>query len=146
MSFSDVVRAHGERLMSVHQKALKVVTIPFKAAWLLILIVNFLILAAACVLIVAFVACGLVLMISYFFFPVEWTRALWQWAADLYAHSGWFKATTITFFVLLLLPVLKLWPGRDPNADAAREREATRLNDDLIAARQQAQSQAKLRG
>jgi hypothetical protein len=85
-------------------------------------------------------------MISYFFFPVEWTRTLWQWAADLYAHSGWFKATTITFFVLLLLPVLKLWPGRDPNADAAREREATRLNDDLIAARQQAQSQAKVRG
>ncbi|NEH46675.1 hypothetical protein GR215_33275 [Rhizobium leguminosarum] len=132
--------------MSVHQKALKVVTIPFKAAWLLILIVNSLILAAACVLIVAFLAYGLALMISYFFFPVEWTRALWQWAADLYARSGWFKATTITFFVLLFLPVLKFWPGRDPNADAARKREATRLNDDLIAARQQAQSQAKLRG
>jgi hypothetical protein len=48
--------------------------------------------------------------------------------------------------MLLLLPILKLWPGEDRQADAARERDATRLNDDLIAARQQEQLRAKLRG
>jgi len=132
--------------MSAHQKAIRVVTFPFRAVWFLILIANFLVVSAACVLCAAFFAYGLALTIAYLFFPTEWTQVLWQWAVDLYAQSNWFKAATITFFVLLLLPILKLWPGRDPEADAAREREATRLNDDLIAARQQDQLRAKLRG
>lgn len=132
--------------MSAQQKAIRAVTFPFRAAWFLILIANFLVVSAACVLFAAFIAYALALTISYLFLPMEWTRAVWQWAADLYAQSNWFKAATITFFVILLLPILKLWPGRDPNADAPREREATRLNDDLIAARQQEQLRTKLRG
>lgn len=125
--------------MSAHQKAIR-------AVWFLILIANFLVVSAACLLFVAFIAYGLALTVSYLFLPTEWTQALWQGTADLYAQSNWFKAATITFFVLLLLPILKLWPGRDPEADAAREREATRLNDDLIVARQQDQLRAELRG
>jgi hypothetical protein len=132
--------------MLVHQKAIRVVTFPLRAVWFLILIANFLVVAAFCVLFAAFIAYALTLTISYLFLPMEWTRALWQWAADFYAQSHWAKAATITFFMLLLLPILKLWPGEDRQADAARERDATRLNDDLIAARQQEQLRAKLRG
>ncbi len=132
--------------MSVQRTAIRIVIFPLRALWFLILSANFLVVSAACVLIAAFVAYALALTISYFFFPVEWTQALWQWAADLYGQSHWFKAATIVFFVLLFLPILKLWPGRDPKADAAREREARRINDDLIAAHQQAQYQTKLRG
>ncbi|MEZ2129805.1 MULTISPECIES: hypothetical protein [unclassified Sinorhizobium] len=132
--------------MSAQQKAIRIVTFPFRAVWFLILSANFLLVSAACVLFAAFVAYALALTISYLLFPAEWTRALWQWAANLYAQSPWFKGATITFFVLLVLPILKLWPARDTKADAAREREAMRINDDLVAARQRAQSQAKLRG
>ena len=132
--------------MSLQQTAIRIVTFPLRAVWFLILSANFLVVSAACVLIAAFVAYALALTISYLFFPAEWTQGLWEWAASLYAQSPWFKGATITFFVLLLLPVLKLWPGSDLKADAAREREATRINDDLIAARHRAQSQMKLRG
>lgn len=132
--------------MSVQRTAIRIVIFPFRTLWFLILSANFLVVSAACVLIAAFVAYALALTISYLLFPVEWTRALWEWAASLYAQSAWFKGATITFLVLLLLPVLKLWPGRDLKADTAREREATRINDDLIAARQRTQAQAKLRG
>ncbi|OWK25206.1 hypothetical protein AJ87_13040 [Rhizobium yanglingense] len=132
--------------MSAHQRAIRAVTFPFRAVWLLILIANFLVVSAASLLFAAFIAFGLALTVSYLFLPMEWTQVLWQGAADLYAQSNWFKAATITFFVLLLLPILKLWPGRDPEADAARAKEATRLNDDLIAARQQEQLRMKLRG
>ncbi|MBB3386245.1 MULTISPECIES: hypothetical protein [unclassified Rhizobium] len=132
--------------MSLQQTATRIVIFPFRALWFLILSINFLIVSAACVLIAAFVAYALALTISYLFFPAAWTRGLWEWAASLYAQSPWFKGATITVFVLLLLPVLKLWPGRDLKADTAREREAMRINDDLIAARQRTLAQAKLRG
>jgi hypothetical protein len=132
--------------MSLQQTAIRIVTFPFRALWFLILSINFLIVSAACVLIAAFVAYALALTISYLFFPAEWTRGLWEWAASLYAQSAWFKGATITFFVLLLLPILTLWPGSDLKADKARAREAMRINDDLIAARQRTQAQAKLRG
>lgn len=132
--------------MSVQETAIRIVTFPLRAAWFLILSVNFLVVTAACVLIAAFVTYALALTISYLFFPAEWTRGLWEWVASLYAQSAWFKGATITFFVLLLLPILKLWPGRDLKADTDREREAMRINDDLIATRQRTQAQAKLRG
>jgi hypothetical protein len=132
--------------MSLQQTAIRIVTFPFRALWFLILSINFLIVSAACVLIAAFVAYALALTISYLFFPAEWTRGLWEWAASLYAQSAWFKGATITFFVLLLLPILTLWLGSDLKADKARAREAMRINDDLIAARQRTQAQAKLRG
>lgn len=132
--------------MSVQHTAIRIVTFPFRTLWFLILSANFLVVSTACVLIAAFVAYALVLTISYLFLPAEWTRELWEWAASLYAKSAWFKGATIIFFVLLLLPILKLWPGRDLKADTEREREAMRINDDLIAARQRAQAQAKLRG
>lgn len=131
--------------MTVQHTAIRIVTFPFRTLWFLILSANFLVVSTACVLIAAFVAYALVLTISYLFFPAEWTRGLWEWVASLYAQSSWFKGATITFFVLLLLPVLKLWPGRDLKTDTAREREATRINDDLIAARQRTQAQAKFR-
>ncbi|MBX4870168.1 hypothetical protein HJA85_24840 [Rhizobium bangladeshense] len=132
--------------MSAHRKAVRIVTFPFRAMWFLVLVANFLVVMTVCVVITAFLAYGLALTLSYILLPTVWTRALWQWGADLYAHSHWFKGATITFFVLLFLSILKFWPGSDPKADAAREREAERLNDDLVAARQQAQTQAKLRG
>ncbi|AGS25138.1 hypothetical protein REMIM1_PE00046 (plasmid) [Rhizobium etli bv. mimosae str. Mim1] len=132
--------------MSLQQTAVRIVTFPFRALWFVILSINFLIISAACVLVAAFVAYALALTISYLLFPAEWTRGLWEWAASLYAQSPWFKGATITFFVLLLLPILKLWPGRDLKEETAREREAMRINDDLIAARQRTQAQAKLRG
>ncbi|MCQ1854997.1 hypothetical protein [Neorhizobium galegae] len=83
--------------------------------------------------------------ISCAFLPAESTQALWQWAVDLYAQSSWFKAAAVAFFTLLLLPILRFWPARDPVADAARECEINRLNDDLIAPRQQEQLRARLR-
>ncbi|MGP4693818.1 hypothetical protein [Agrobacterium cavarae] len=132
--------------MSVQHTAIRIVTFPFRVLWFVILSANFLVVSAACVLIAVFVVYALALTISYLFFPAEWTRGLWEWVASLYAHSAWFKGVTITFFVLLLLPILKLWPGRDLKADTAREREAMRINDDLIAARRRTQDQAKLRG
>lgn len=130
--------------MSAHRKALRIVTFPFRAAWVLILIANFLVVLAVCVLLAAFISYGLALTISYAFLPTEWTRALWQWAVELYAQSGWFRAATVFCFVLLFLPILKFWPARDQQTDSAREREATRLNDDLIAVRQRQQRLAKL--
>lgn len=129
--------------MSVQQTAIRIVTFPLRGVWLLMLSVNFLAVSAAGVLVAAFVAYALALTISYLFFPAEWTRGLWEWAASLYAQSAWFKGATITFFVLLLLPILNLWPGRDLKGETAREREAMRINDDLIAARQRTQAQSK---
>ncbi len=125
--------------MVMHRKVLRAIALPFRAAWILILIVTFLLVSAASVLVAAFIGYGIALTFSYVFLPTEWTATLWQWAADLYDGSPWFKAATITFFVLLFLPILRLWPGRDPIADAARQRESMRLNDDLIAARRRGQ-------
>ncbi|MBY5766636.1 hypothetical protein HFO06_26640 [Rhizobium leguminosarum] len=131
--------------MSAARKALRVVVLPFRAAWFLMLIANFLAVSGVCLLVGAFVAYGIALAFSYAFLPAEWTQALWRWAADLYAQSSWFKAAALAFFTLLFLPILRFWPARDPVGDAAREREITRLNDDLIAARRQEQLRAKLR-
>ncbi|MBO9171537.1 hypothetical protein ACQZ4Y_18655 [Rhizobium sp. L80/93] len=130
--------------MSAYRKALRLITFPFRAAWILILLANLLVVSAVWVLLAAFVSYGLALTISYAFLPTEWTRGLWHWAAELYAQSGWFSAATTFCFVLLLLPILKFWPARDSQAKIARERKATRQNNDLIAARQQ--RLAKLRG
>ncbi|TBZ97198.1 hypothetical protein [Rhizobium leguminosarum] len=131
--------------MSAARKALRVVVFPFRAAWFLILIANFLVVSAVCLLVAFFVAYGIALAFSYAFLPAESTQALWQWAVDLYAQSSWFKAATVAFFTSLFSAILRFWPARDPVADAAREREITRLNDDLIAGRRQDQLRAKLR-
>ncbi|MBY3053731.1 hypothetical protein [Rhizobium laguerreae] len=131
--------------MSAARKALRVVVFPFRAAWFLMLIANFLAVSGVCLLVAAFVAYGIALAFSYAFLPAEWTQALWRWAADLYAQSSWFRAAALAFFTLLLLPILRFWPARDSVADTAREREITQLNDDLIAARQQEQLRARLR-
>lgn len=118
------------------RKALRILFFPVRAVWFLILLVNFLVVSAACLLVAAFVGYAIALTISYAFLPTEWTQALWQWAAELYDQSPWFKAATIAAFVLLLLPILALWPGKDPRDDAARKREIDMINDHL-AARQQ---------
>ncbi|MBY5337077.1 hypothetical protein HFO99_24715 [Rhizobium leguminosarum] len=131
--------------MSAARKALRVVVFPFRAAWFLTLIANFLVVSAVCLLVAFFVAYGIALAFSYAFLPVESTQALWQWAVDLYAQSSWFKAATVAFFTLLFSAILRFWPARDPVADAAQEREITRLDDDLIAARRQDQLRANLR-
>ncbi|MGO7185812.1 hypothetical protein ACCT14_31585 [Rhizobium brockwellii] len=131
--------------MLAARKALRVIVFPFRVAWLLVLIANCLAVSAASLFFASFVAYGIALAISYAFLPAEWTQALWQWAADLYALSSWFKAATIAFFTVLFSAILRFWPARDPVGDAAREREITRLNDDLIAARRQEQLRAKLR-
>ena len=122
--------------MSVNQKALRVFTLPFRAVWFLILAANFLLLSAACMLVAALVGYAVALTFSFAFLSPESTQALWHWAADLYDRSSWFKAATIASFALLVLPILRFWPARDPIADAAHERKMTRLNDDLVAARQ----------
>jgi hypothetical protein len=143
----QTLNAHVEkRLMLAHRKALRIVVFPFRAAWVVILIANFVVVSAVCVLFAAFIAYASALTFSYAFLPAEWTRVLWQWAAELYAQSTWFKTATITFFALLLLPVLRFWPVRDPHLDAVREREVMRLNDDLVAVRQREQLQTKRRG
>lgn len=131
--------------MSALRQSLKVVAFPLRAAWFLVLSANIIIVSAVGLFLGSFVAYGVALVFSYAFLPAEWTQALWQWAADLYARSPWFKAATITFFALVLLPILRFWPARDPVADAPREREMTRLNEDLIAARQQEELRAKIR-
>jgi len=131
--------------MSAFRQSFKVVVLPFRAAWFVVLSANFIVLFALGLFLTSFVAFGVALVFSYAFLPTEWTRALWQWAADLYAHSSWFKAATITFFAMMFLPILRYWPGRDPVADGTRERKMTRLNEDLIAARRQEELRAKLR-
>jgi hypothetical protein len=143
--FQALKIARGEERMSAFRQALKVVVFPFRAAWFVVLSANFIIVSVVGLFFASFVAYGVALVFSYAFLPAEWTQALWQWASDLYAHSSWFKAATITFFALLFLPILRYWPGRDPVADGTREREMTRLNEDLIAARRQEELRAKLR-
>ncbi len=122
-------------MMAMYRKALIAFTVPFRALLLLLQIACFLLLSAACILVAAFVGYLIVLTFSYAFLPLETTENLWQWAADLYAQSPWFKAATITSFLLLVLPILRFWPARDPIAEAAHEREMVRFNDELIAAR-----------
>jgi hypothetical protein len=132
--------------MAIYQRALIAFTLPFRAVWLMFQIACFLLVSAACILVAAFVGYWIVLTFSYAFLPLETTDNLWQWATDLYARSPWFKAAKITSFLLLVLPVLRFWPGRDTMSEAARERELMRLNEGLIAARQQEEARAKLRG
>lgn len=129
--------------MSVYRNAIKAAMLPFRAAWFLLLVANFLVLSAVCLVFAAFAGYWLALAFSYAFLPVEWTQALWAWGAHLYTHYIWIKVATISVFLLLVLPILK-WPARDPDVDATRERKIARLNDDLIAARQQEQSRLKL--
>lgn len=132
--------------MSIYKKALMAFTFPVRAAWLLLQIACFLLVSMACILVAAFVGYWIVLTFSYAFLPPETTGSVWQWASDLYAESAWFRAGTITSFLLLVLPILRFWPGRDPVSEAARTLETMRLNEGLIAARQQEEARAKLRG
>lgn len=121
--------------MAIYRKALRAIIFPFRVAWFLVLTANFLLLTAVCLFLAAFASYAIALVFSYVFLPTEWTQALWQWAADLYDRYFWFKAATITFFLVLVLPILRFWPGRDPIAEAVHEHELMRLNDGLIAAR-----------
>jgi hypothetical protein len=130
--------------MMVYRQAFRAFTIPFRAVTSLIRAASFLLVSAACILVAAFVSYAIVLTFSYAFLPVEMTAALWDWAADLYTRSSWFKAATIIFFMLLVLPILGAWPGRDPIGDAAHERKMMRSNEGLIAARRQEELQKKL--
>ncbi|OHV80286.1 hypothetical protein [Ensifer sp. LCM 4579] len=123
--------------MSAFSKAITVVTLPLRAAWTAFLIVNFLVVAAAILLVGAFVVYWLALAFSYLFLPEVWTEAIWSWASGLYTEHTWFKVATIAAFVLLLLPVLGYWPGRDPLEEAAHERKMVELNKNLIAVQQQ---------
>jgi len=125
--------------MELYQKALRIAALPFRVGWFLILLVSFLPVAAACVLVAALVGSAIVFSLSHAFLPAATKALQWPWAADLYARSAWFKAATIVAFVLVVLPILRLWPVKDPAADAAHEREMARLNDDLIASRQRGQ-------
>lgn len=130
----------------MYRKALTVFTLPFRAVWLLIRIACFSLVSAACILVAAFVGYWVVLTFSYAFLPLETTENLWQWASDLYERSAWFKAATITAFLLLILPILRFWPVRDPLTEALRERDIMRINEGVIAARRQDEALAKLRG
>jgi hypothetical protein len=120
--------------MFEHRVVLRAIAFPFRLAWNLILMANFLVVAASFALIAAFTAYALVLVGSYLFLSPDWTLAIWGWAADLYAQSNWFKAAVIVAFLLVLFPILGFWPGRVLNEE--RDRELRRLNDDLVAARQ----------
>ncbi|NTA14028.1 hypothetical protein G6M05_26920 [Agrobacterium tumefaciens] len=132
--------------MAMYWKAITVFTLPFRAVWLLIQIACFLLVSAACILVAAFVGYWVVLTFSYAFLPLEATENIWQWALDLYERSAWFKAATITAFLLLILPILRFWPVRDPLTEALRERDIIRINEGVIAARRQDEALAKLRG
>ncbi|MFC0808934.1 hypothetical protein ACFHWW_26425 [Ensifer sp. P24N7] len=123
--------------MSAYSKAIRVVALPFRAAWTGILIANFLVIAAAALLVGSFVAYWLELAFSYLFLPEVWTEALWSWASGLYAEHTWFKVGTIAAFALLLFPVLGYWPGRDPLEEATHERKMVELNKNLVAVQQQ---------
>lgn len=130
----------------MYQRALLAFTVPIRIVWLSLQIACFLLVSAACILVAAFLGYWIALTFSYAFLSLETTENIWQWASDLYDRSEWFKAATITSFLLLVLPILRFWPGRDPISQAARERELMRLNEGLIAARQQEEARAKLRG
>ncbi len=132
--------------MSIYKKALMAFTFPVRAAWLLLQIACFLLASMACILVTAFAGYWIVLTFSYVFLPAETTGSVSQWATDLYAGSAWFRAGTITSFLMLVLPILRFWPGRDPVSEAAWTLETMRLNEGLIAARQQEEARAKLRG
>lgn len=132
--------------MAMYQKALTACTLPFRVVRLLLEITGFLLFSAACILVAAFVGYWIVLTFSYAFLPIELTESVWRWAADFYARSAWFKTGTITSFLLLILPILRFWPGRDPTSEAARQREAMRLNEALIAARQQEEARTERSG
>lgn len=132
--------------MAIYQRALLAFTVPIRIVWLSLQIACFLLVSAACILVAAFLGYWIALTFSYAFLSLETTENIWQWASDLYDRSAWFKAATITSFLLLVLPILRFWPGRDPISEAARERELMRLNEGLIAARQQEEARAKLRG
>lgn len=131
--------------MAVFSKALKIAIFPFRAIWFALLAVNFLIVAFVCLMMAGFFAYGTSMVFSYAFLPSEWTQALWRPAADLYAASGWFRAAVIATFTIGCLPILGFWPGRPSAAEADRERQINRLNDDLIAARQQDELRARLK-
>lgn len=133
------------RQMEGFKKARKIAALPFLAAWLVFLVGNFLVVATVRLMLGCFIGYGALLAFSFAFLPAEWTEALWRATAELYAESGWFKATVITSFALCCLPVLRFWPGKSAVDAHEQEREATRLNDDLIASRQQDELRARLR-
>lgn len=120
--------------MFEHRVVLRAIAFPFRLAWTLILMINFVVVAAAYALLAAFAGYALILVGSYLFLSPDWTMTIWGWAAGLYAQSIWFRAAVIVAFLLALLPILGLWPGRTSGEE--RDSELRRLNDDLVAARQ----------
>lgn len=131
--------------MAGFKTALKIAIFPFRAIWLVVLLGICLVVATLRLMAGCFIAYGALLVFSYVFLSAEWTEAIWRPAAELYEGSGWFKAAIITSFVLCCFPVLKFWPGKLSNDMKKQEREVARLNDDLIAARQQDELRARVR-
>ncbi|WFS69586.1 hypothetical protein CFBP4996_26295 (plasmid) [Agrobacterium leguminum] len=120
--------------MAAYSKAIRVVTLPFRAVWTGFLVVNFFIVAAAALLVGAFLAYWLALAFFYFFLPEVWTESLWSWASGLYAEHTWFKVSTIAAFALLLGPLL--WAtGEHRTASQIKEDEERdrRVSSDIAA-------------
>lgn len=131
--------------MEGFNSALRIAVLPFRVLWLILLIGNFLVVTTVRLMMRCFVGYGALLAFSFAFLPAEWTEELWRSTANLYAESGWFKATVLTSFALCCLPILQFWPGKSAVDANKQQRETTRLNDDLIAARQQDELRARLR-
>ncbi|MFA1676871.1 hypothetical protein ACDY97_30130 [Rhizobium mongolense] len=119
-------------------KAIRVMTLPFRAAWTGFLVVNFVVVAAAVLLVGVFVAYWLALAFSYMFLSETWSEMLWAWASGLYADYTWFKVGTIAAFALLLSPLL--WAtGEHRTASEIKEEEERerRVASDLAAQQSQ---------
>jgi hypothetical protein len=122
--------------MSALMKAIRVLILPIRIAWTGIQFAYVIISSAVCLLVASFVVYWAVLTISYILLPEEWTEAMWIWGSSLYAEHHWIKVGTIAAFTLLVLPILAVWPGKDPLEEAIHEKKTAELNDNLIAARQ----------
>jgi hypothetical protein len=130
------------RHMAGFKIALQIAICPLRAIWLVGLLGICLVVATLRLMVRCFIAYGALLVFSYVFLSAEWTQAIWRPAAELYEESGYFKAVIITSFLFCCLPILKFWPVK---SSSEQEREIARLNDDLIAARQQAELRARIR-
>lgn len=123
--------------MSALTKAIRLLILPFRIAWTGVLFAYVIVGSAICLLVGAFVAYWVALTLSYIFLPEAWTEAMWMWGSSLYAEHQWFKVATIAAFTLLILPILAVWPGRDPLEEAIHDKKMNELNNNMIAAREQ---------
>ncbi|MER9580905.1 hypothetical protein [Mesorhizobium sp. M0276] len=121
--------------MSALKKAIRLLILPFRIAWMSVKVVGFLISSVLCLWLGAFVAYWVALTFSYTFLPDAWTEAMWAWASGLYDRHLWFRVATIAPFALLVgLPFAFLKDGRTPQERRREEEERHRqLNDDLAA-------------